>query len=565
MKHYPLLSSSVFGGFLALLAVSSLSAAPVQSKIGSVTVYTDRAVVARSATLEIKAPGVVEAEFTSLPTALMDQSLQASGRGTAQATILDLSTKTVHLEAPQNERVKTLEQELQALQRQQQQLDDKEAIVKQQEGYLAKILGSTAAPPAQGQARPAVEEWAKLLSFQQEQLVKYTQQHRELAVEKTALLAKISAAQQNLDELRGDSGRDVKVVVVRLDAASAGSLELKLSYAVPGANWTPGYDARLRVEARQLELAYFGHVRNRTGEDWSGVALTLSTAKPSLGGGVPELSPWIVDVYQPVDKMMVRGSRSDSSMPLASMAPRMRMPEGKSIAFEEAPALSVQQAFATVDSSTTSATFRITAPFTLRSDGSTQKVSIATVKLASKLQFDAVPKLAETAYLNAKVTNSSEYPLLAGAVNTFLDDSFVATSRLKTVMPGEKFDLALGADEGITVKRRLVNRFTENVGLTSKTVRVTYESLVTLTNNKKTAERVVFKEPIPVSRHEQVEVQLLTPAERELSTKESPKDIELEEGGRLVWKVDLKPGEKREFPLKIQVQHPVGASVSGLE
>ena len=41
------------------------------------------------------------------------------------------------------------------------------------------------------------------------------------------------------------------------------------------------------------------------------------------------------------------------------------------------------------------------------------------------------------------MTNTSDYPLLAGAVNTFLDDTFVAASSLKTVMPGEKRELPL--------------------------------------------------------------------------------------------------------------------------
>ena len=43
--------------------------------------------------------------------------------------------------------------------------------------------------------------------------------------------------------------------------------------------------------------------------------------------------------------------------------------------------------------------------------------------------------------------------------------TFIAASALKTVMPGEKFELALGADEGVAIKRKLVNRFAEDTGL----------------------------------------------------------------------------------------------------
>ena len=48
-----------------------------------------------------------------------------------------------------------------------------------------------------------------------------------------------------------------------------------------------------------VELSYFGIVRNGTGEDWNDVSLTLSTARPNIGGAAPELRPWIADVLSP--------------------------------------------------------------------------------------------------------------------------------------------------------------------------------------------------------------------------------------------------------------------------
>lgn len=53
--------------------------------------------------------------------------------------------------------------------------------------------------------------------------------------------------------------------------------------------------------------------------------------------------------------------------------------------------------------------------------------------------------------------------------------------------------MPLGADEAIAVKRRIVNRFTEDTGLTSRGRRITYEILVTLTNNRKTAEKILLR------------------------------------------------------------------------
>ena len=86
-----------------------------------------------------------------------------------------------------------------------------------------------------------------------------------------------------------------------------------------------------------------------------------------------------------------------------------------------------------------------------------------------------------------------------------------------------------------------------------------------MANNKKTAERVAFKEGLPVSRQEKIEVKLLAPDEETVGTKDNPKEVTRDEDGKLVWRIDLKPAEKREIPLKFSVSYPADISVRGLE
>src|SRR5690606_4045574 len=65
------------------------------------------------------------------------------------------------------------------------------------------------------------------------------------------------------------------------------------------------------------------------------------------------------------------------------------------------PPAPVAVATAAVESSATSATFKIATPVTLASDGTLRKVAITTASLAPTLQHQATPKLAETAFLSA--------------------------------------------------------------------------------------------------------------------------------------------------------------------
>jgi len=82
----------VFSTLLVLLLTIPSLAAAADSKITAVTVYGDRAVVTRSMSSDF---GVGEhaITFENLPAALLDESVQASGKGVNGATILDVSLK----------------------------------------------------------------------------------------------------------------------------------------------------------------------------------------------------------------------------------------------------------------------------------------------------------------------------------------------------------------------------------------------------------------------------------------------------------------------------------------
>jgi uncharacterized protein (TIGR02231 family) len=72
------------------------------------------------------------------------------------------------------------------------------------------------------------------------------------------------------------------------------------------------------------------------------------------------------------------------------------------------------------------ATFEIPRVATIQSDNSPHKVTIGLINLKPDFEYESVPKITPYAYIKAKVINSSEYSLLAGSANVFLDNNFVA-------------------------------------------------------------------------------------------------------------------------------------------
>lgn len=552
----------------AIVAPSRGSAAPVPvtSRITAVAVYPDRAVLTRLGRVELPA-GDSELILDGLPAALVDESLQVSGRGTAAATILDVNLRRTFLETSPDPRLRALEEELANLQREDEALVARLKQLDEQRSLLQRIEAALTATPTKDSptARPSLDEWQRLLAFQAENLTRLAGDQQSLQLQRTALAAKIAAVEAQLNEIRGRSPqrRSQKAATLRVSASRAGTLELSVSYTTPGASWSAAYDARLRAETRAIDVTYYGVIRNGTGEDWNGVALTLSTARPGLGGGAPTLSPWVVEPVRPMPTAYLAQGVASSEFKTARRAGGPT--EALTLAGSAAAESDATVAEATVQTGLSSATFRIEAPLSLPSDRSAQKVVITTLNCPAELRYETAPKLIEAAYLSASSTNRSDFPWLAGPVNAFLGDTFIATSALRAVMPGETLALSLGVDDSIAVKRRIVKRFTEDTGLTNSGRRITHEYVVTLTNNKKTAERIVLREPTPVSRDEKIVVKVITPAERDISSATAPKEISREADGILAWRIDLKPGEKREVPIKLTIEHPADLTVTGLD
>ena len=582
---------------LFVLTLASLAAPAfadplaADSHVGAVTVYPDRAVVTREAKLMLPA-GESEIEFKDLPQGLMENSLQVSGTG-AGATILDVTAKTILIKESPNARIREAEQKIKEVEAQVRQLnreirvhqDAKQTLGKQsdlleraQKNYLEAPAPPSGKDAVAVYAKPKMEDYQTLLAFsaaKQDELQAQVRKHDD---DIDALNEKIADANRNIEQLRQQGtppARYSRVVTVRVDAAQAGELALKLSYATGGASWAPSYDVRLKDRA--AAVTYFGNVRQNTGEDWLQAQLTLSTAKPDLGGAAPGLSAWVLDVQQAMPLAQGHGGSFEGRSVLAgSMSNYNKVQEvaaAKADAdFTTTPAAPAAIAYTQVAAEGTHAVFKIERPTSIPSNNQSFKVSIAKLDLNGKLQYQAVPAMNDNAYLTGYFKLAGDYPFLAGPANIFLGDSFVTTSPIPTTMPGAVLMTSFGADDGISIKRALTDKLTETTGFTSGYIQVTYAYAFTLENHKKTAERVFFKDHLPVSRNEKIVVKLLAPepgncGKKPLTTAQAlslTKETTLEDDGEICWRIDLKPGEKRIIPLKFSVECPKEMAVSGL-
>jgi len=559
IKHLLLVPTLLLAA-TGLPALAAATATQLSTTISAVTVYNDRAIVTRTARAEVQA-GLNELHIEGLPASLIDDSLQAAATGTADATLLDITARQTFVATTPDPRRAAIEDALTSLREEERSLNDRAALLKSHRDLLDRLQNSAVTITGGERAeRPKLDEVEATLAYGQAEIAKLNTQLQALDRELAQLQAQITAHQNQLDELPAlPSRRSVKTATLRIQAAQPGDLDIELRYTTPQASWRPAYDAHVSTTESRVQLGYFAQVRQTTGEDWENVALTLSTARPSLGGHAPELSPWHLD--------LVPDAANEENAPL------VRLQNRKALGFGAAPAprlaaaqssgermtfdlVAADYAEAALDPSSTVATFTIATPATLHSDNSPQKIPVTTLDLDAEITYRATPKLRSIAYRDAHISNTSDFPLLPGQMNVFVDRTFIATSRLTHTSPGEKFNLALGADEALAITHKQVRRFTEQVGLMTKSTRTSYEYLTTVTNNKPGPLRLILADQVPVSRNDKITVKIQAPAAREARP-----DAE----GKLEWTLDLAPGETREVPLNFTVEHAVGLAIDGLE
>jgi len=162
--------------------------------------------------------------------------------------------------------------------------------------------------------------------------------------------------------------------------------------------------------------------------------------------------------------------------------------------------------------------------------------------------YEASPALAKNAYLKATVKNPGPQPILQGPVTIFVNGGFAGDGRLQTTPAGGSLDLPFGADEDIELVYQVIPT-TETTGVFGKDEVTTYRVVMELANYKKRKVQVVLREPLPRSRHEDIEVELV---------KTNVKPDDKDDGNILRWTVDIAAGRKQTVELVYRIRRPDG-------
>ena len=538
------------------------------AKIARVTVYADRAEVVRRFATTLPA-GEHALVFDALPGETDLSSVRVTGQGSF--SLIDIRAETIQTLEVTDTQVRELSTKLKAEQVKLQEVTQAQTRNAQRRASLDKVLGRLTAVGKES-ANPDLDpaKWAGYLTYHVESLAKLDQETLGLKGRDDALRAEINRLERELIQLNGNRTKVRNVARVKIEVTQAGPQEFELTYVVAGPSWSPHYDVRADTVAKKLTVAYQAQVRQRTGEDWLGVSLRLSTAQPGVGGREPELAPWALYKAEPVvppgaavlmDEGGLAAAKPQSATTMRrNLAKQEEQKAGVNFVSPPAPATpAMEVASATVQAGATAALFQVPRAYDIPSDPKSVKVALTEQTFFASFRHSCVPKLSPNVYLKAQAVNASDYPFLPGPTAVFLDGAYVAAASMDLVPAGQEFVTFLGVDQTVKVERRVLARREEVTGVFGKkTHRTVHDLLFKVTNGKQADIDLAVGDQLPLSNHDAIKVVLEEPR-----YEKDTEALKLNEQKFLEWRLRLGAGDKLDLPFRFAVERPEDVIVVG--
>ena len=532
--------------------------------ITGVTVYPDRALVLRRGEIAIESAGEHAVRIGGLPLGVQSDSLRASGTGPAGMRILEVEQAPEYHPGPPEEELRRLRDEIMVLERSLAGQDERLEVLEEQQGWL-RTLGEQSArglawSMARGTAKP--EDAQSIFTYTAEESRRLSTARQETQRERDDTSNTLEARRREYAELGGGRQPDRVSATVRITLEAPGAITVELSYLIAGAGWRPRYDARVTSEPPGIHLTQQALVTQRTGEAWTQVDLTLSTARPAAAHRLPDdPDPWYVDLHT-IQRLTADVSESMAttvSMRLRAMIPPKSYGAVAAAPMSAAP-VPAEQASAEMERSGAAQLFHIPGGTDVPSDGSPHTVTLGEYHVPCQLDYVTMPVLFEGAQRRASARNTTGQVLLPGELHIFqtgpAGDEYAGATRLEMTAEDAELTMYLGVDDNLTVKRELVERDTDKGSLLQSGIRrITFGYRVTLGNRTSAPQQVRLRDRLPVPRNERIKLKVLDmrpqPAER----------TRLEQ---LTWDVQLAPGEERRIEWRFALESPADAEVTGL-
>ncbi|MET9409194.1 mucoidy inhibitor MuiA family protein [Streptomyces sp. NPDC002935] len=513
---------------------------PIPLPVTAVTCLEDRAHVERATVLDLEA-GVQRLRLGPVSALAVDRTLHAELTAEDPATVLDVrivrswtprGPRPTDQDSALRHRVHALEEDLLALSRKRDRLHARRDAL----GRLAADLLREIAEGA-GSGEMEGPRWTDELNRVDEERDSYGEQLRAVEARLTSQTTELATTQLSLNLAEEEPAELTGHIELTVEAATAGPAELRLSHLIACALWRPAYRAVL--DGDRLTLETDATVWQRTGEDWSDVRLTLSTARSALATDPPLLSE---------DRLTLQ-DRSSTERRTVDVELR----EEEIADLGPASVLGLPG----VDDGGEVRVLHSPTPVTVPSDGRAHRVPLSAFTTTASSEYACAPELSPLVTQVVRFDNLSGHALLAGPVDLILGSQFSGRGTLDFTAPGAPVELAYGSRDDHRVTRH-TDETRDTAAITQRTVltRTVRLHLSRFSTPDEQGERmIVLRERIPVSEISAVQTRV-----REESCSPAPDTIDAD--GIARWNLALPPGGQRTVTLVYELT--ANAKVTGL-
>jgi uncharacterized protein (TIGR02231 family) len=534
----------------------------VASRITRVTVYSDRALVTREASVTLTTEPVVF-RFKNLPGWVDEGSVRAAiGAG----KIVDVAVERRFLARSTDEGFRKVELKHKALLQKLQALDDELAILKAQQEHIESIkVFSVEKLEDDAITRDIkVASYGEVINFVSDSSRKTAAARREAQAQREQLAPDVEASARNLEELSRLTKLEETTVLVTVQGNAAAASTLSLTYATPGATWEPMHEVRASsADPDSVELASFAVVTQTTGEDWTHAELTFSTQSSSDSEKIPELEMLALGKTQEVSRSVTRQITSFSSAQKKfeeqnhqwnrmNQASSQRVSEvenfeqsySTNLALLERVQSKTVEIFQGLQTRGTTAHFIARDPAIVRSDGRSIRLRIGGSRIKAQRRIIAAPEESLNAAVTLEMSNTTTQPLLPGSVARYQDGAFLGMTDIDFVTKDEDFSVFFSVADHVKLTRELDKHQSSLVRTARNRMQLSFVSKARNLSDRPVT--VVLAERVPVSENADIRVSNVRIAPNEKTDAK----------GIIRWTVTLAPREERDYRVSYQVDYP---------
>jgi uncharacterized protein (TIGR02231 family) len=584
----------MIGALICIFSASTYAAQvpAAKSSIKSVTLYRGQALVTRSVTLPAPADAKadeMEILIGDLPANIVASSLHADGDQGAIIRSVRYRTRAVATE-PKKE-VAAIDAEIKAASRKIASNMQAQELLGRKSKYVEKLENFTSAVARDNAAARQID--VKTVTQMSDEILKqHTEQSGEkikLKFEHEDLSEQLALLKRKRSELTRHTSRTIREAVVRLLLGANRPASIELSYLVTSAGWTPAYNIRLVDGGKSVTIEYVAEAWQQSGEDWSTVALTLSTATPHMNAKSPLLAPYWISLTGGTAQVSslksfnkARGDNTVSQLEVLSKwsasAQRQQVRElgwelNRLAAEAQGMELNVNSELLRSGSAGSGVTaglavsYPLKGSMTLTSRPDKQLVQIKKSQLKVESYHMALPLLSTHVFRMARGVNKTDLPLLAGQYSAFIDGEFVGRANLPMIARGQPMNIGFGVDPQLRCKRELIDK-SDRISWGSRIQTFSYR--LRLESFKDSPVSVRLMDRIPAVKSDDIRISL-----GKLSDKLSSDEVyvrDLRPTGILRWDIQLPAGAsgakardvKYDFEMKYAKDKHVGRRAEGL-